>query len=122
MRGLSAVSPALQLALGRTIRERREALHMTQEALAARIGMNRERVGRAEAGRHALMLGTIELFARGLEMKASELLAEAEALSARTESRTKTSRAPTARCTSLDCCPSTACTCDWTVAAVEAAE
>ena len=80
MRGHSAISLHLQLGLGHTIRARRQAMGLTQEALAARIGIGRSHVGRVEAGRHALMLGTIELFAFGLGCLTSELVADAEAI------------------------------------------
>jgi transcriptional regulator with XRE-family HTH domain len=80
VRGLSAVSLHLQHGLGRAIRQRREALGLTQDELGARIGIGRTRVSRVESGKHCLMLGTVELYARGLDCRASELVADAERL------------------------------------------
>ena len=54
--------------IGETIREARERAGVSQAALAAKIGMLRENVIRAEKGRVNLTVETLTRFADGLEV------------------------------------------------------
>jgi transcriptional regulator with XRE-family HTH domain len=66
--------------LGLVIRQRREALGLSQGDLAALVQTQRPLVSRVESQRHVLSLETLERYARALECRPSELLAAAELL------------------------------------------
>jgi transcriptional regulator with XRE-family HTH domain len=61
-------------AVGRNIRANRKRAELTQEALALRCDMHMVEIGRAERGLRDLRVSTIARIARGLGIKASELL------------------------------------------------
>ena len=62
--------------IGKRIRERRHALHLSQEALAANAGVSPETIRRLEAGQISPNLATFGKAADGLQVSASALLAE----------------------------------------------
>jgi transcriptional regulator with XRE-family HTH domain len=68
------------LCIGLVIRQRREALGLSQRDLAERVDTLRPLVSRVESMRHVVSLETLERYARALECKPSELLAAAELL------------------------------------------
>jgi transcriptional regulator with XRE-family HTH domain len=68
------------LCIGPVIRQRREALGLSQRDLAERVDTPRTLVSRAESSRHVVSLETLERYARALECRPSELLAAAELL------------------------------------------
>ena len=61
-------------AVGLKIRRVREALGMTQEELAKRVGLVRTSIANIEAGRQRLLLHEIEGFAAGLGTTPKHLL------------------------------------------------
>jgi transcriptional regulator with XRE-family HTH domain len=63
-----------QARVGQRIREGREALGLSQEAFADRIGTSFQQVGRVERGEHDLRLSTLMLFAEGIGTTVSDLL------------------------------------------------
>ena len=65
-------------ALGRAILRARRRQRISQEELAARAGMDRTYVGGIERGEENPSLEKILLLARALEMKASQLVLDAE--------------------------------------------
>jgi transcriptional regulator with XRE-family HTH domain len=68
-----AQEKALQ-ALGKAIRQRRDEFGISQEALADRSGINRTYVGDVERGERNVALVNIVVFAKALDLTASELL------------------------------------------------
>jgi DNA-binding XRE family transcriptional regulator len=60
--------------VARTFRTTREALHMTQEQLAKRVGLTRTSIVNFEAGRQRCMLHQIERMARVLHIKFLRLI------------------------------------------------
>jgi transcriptional regulator with XRE-family HTH domain len=77
---MSAAVKELCLQLGLVIRQRREALGLSQRDLAERVDTPRPLVSRVECRRHVLSLETLERYARALDCRPSELLAAAELL------------------------------------------
>jgi transcriptional regulator with XRE-family HTH domain len=71
--------PTLQHRVARTVRRLREARGLSQEAFAQVVGVHRTTMGRIERGAYDLSLSTLEQIAVALELRLSELLAEAEA-------------------------------------------
>ena len=65
-------------ALGRAILRARRRQQISQEELAARAGMDRTYVGGIERGEENPSLEKILLLARALEMRASQLVLDAE--------------------------------------------
>lgn len=63
-----------QAIVGGRIRQGREALGLSQEALADRMGTSHQQVGRVERGETDLRLSTLLDFARGVGVSASELV------------------------------------------------
>lgn len=61
-------------AFGRSVRARREALNLSQEALGGLIGLSRTSVTNIEAGRQNVVAYTVRLLARHLETSADALL------------------------------------------------
>ena len=57
---------ACHVAVGAKIRIIREALGLTQDEVAHRVGLNRTSVTNVEAGRQRLVLHDVETFARAL--------------------------------------------------------
>ena len=64
----------LYRALGKRIKARREALDLSQEELATRIGMTRASVANIESGAQRLMLHSIPKVARALRWTPRKLL------------------------------------------------
>ncbi len=65
-------------ALGLTVRARREALELSQEALGERADLHRTYVGGIERGERNVTFKNLEAIARALNVRASQLVAEAE--------------------------------------------
>jgi transcriptional regulator with XRE-family HTH domain len=63
-------------ALGVRIRQRREALTLTQAQLGQRCGLHRTFIGSIERGERNIALLNLRSVARGLRVSLSELLAE----------------------------------------------
>ena len=78
-----AEARTLAAAMGVTVRSLREAKGWNQEALAAHCGFFRTYLSRVETGRANPTLNVIDVLAKSLDRRASELLAAAEALLAR---------------------------------------
>lgn len=62
--------------VGAVIRKRREALALSQEAFADRIGMHRNYYGAIERGEKTMRLDTLERVATGLGVESWRLLRE----------------------------------------------
>lgn len=71
---------ALQRALGAVIRTRRQALGLSQEALAEGCGLHRTYIGSVERGERNLSLINIVRLATAMGLTPSGMLAEAETL------------------------------------------
>jgi transcriptional regulator with XRE-family HTH domain len=67
------LSPATQL-LGQRIRDQRQALGLSQEALAERSGIHWTFLGQVERGRRNLSLHNLLKIADGLEVDPAELV------------------------------------------------
>ncbi len=67
----------LQRRVGASIRRRREALGISQEAFAAHIGMHRTYYSAIERGEKNLSLSTIQRLCVGLGVKAWEIFKDA---------------------------------------------
>lgn len=65
-------------ALGVALRERREELGLTQEALSLRTGVPQRRIWEVEAGAGNPTARTLLRLVRGLDMPCSQLIARAE--------------------------------------------
>ena len=70
---------ALQCAVGAVVRTRRQALGLSQEALAEKCGLHRTYIGSVERGERNLSLSNIVRLATALGLSSSGMLAEAEA-------------------------------------------
>ncbi|MFN7883167.1 MAG: helix-turn-helix domain-containing protein [bacterium] len=64
--------------LGDAIRARRQALQMSQEALADASGVNRTHMGEVERGKRNISFMSIVKIASAMDAKASDLIAEAD--------------------------------------------
>ena len=71
--------PDLQAAFGRAVRERRQAIGLSQEELAEAADLHRTYIGDIERGGRNVSLVNIARIADALGSTASELLALAEA-------------------------------------------
>jgi transcriptional regulator with XRE-family HTH domain len=69
-----AQEEALQGAIGKAIRQRRDEFGISQEELADRSGINRTYIGDVERGERNVALVNIVVFAQALDLTASELL------------------------------------------------
>lgn len=69
-------------ALGIALRERREELQLTQEAVALRTGVPQRRIWELEAGAGNPTARTLLRLVSGLDAPASQLIARAERLAA----------------------------------------
>ena len=65
------------------LRRRREALDLSQEALARRAGISTVFVGRVESTRNQPTINSMQKLATGLDARLSDLIREAEALAKR---------------------------------------
>lgn len=72
-------------ALGQALRERREALELTQEALSLVTGVPQRRIWEIEAGIGNPTARTLLRLVGGLDAPCSEIVARAEALAAASE-------------------------------------
>lgn len=68
--------------LGQALRERREELNLTQEAVSLRTGVPQRRIWELETGNGNPTARTLLRLVAGLETACSEVFARAEALSA----------------------------------------
>lgn len=68
----------LSQALARVLRERREAIGLSQEELADRAGLHRTYISLIERGERRPTVDVLDRLARGLAMRASALLVQAE--------------------------------------------
>jgi transcriptional regulator with XRE-family HTH domain len=64
--------------IGDAMRKRREALGVSQEGFADRIGMHRAYYGALERGEKNLQLSTLERVCEGLDVRMWEVLRDAE--------------------------------------------
>lgn len=64
--------------LGDAIRARRQAAGLSQEALADAAGINRTHMGEAERGKRNVSLMAVVKIAAAMNIKSSEILAEAK--------------------------------------------
>ena len=71
-------TPDLHRRFGGAVRERREELRWSQEALAHRAALNRSYLGEVERGSVAPSLTTMEKIARALDVRLSDLLMRCE--------------------------------------------
>jgi DNA-binding XRE family transcriptional regulator len=69
-------------ALGIALRERREELHLTQEAVSLRTGVPQRRIWELEAGAGNPTARTLLRLVAGLDLPCSQLIARAERLAA----------------------------------------
>jgi len=69
-----------QMTLARTMRQRREALALSQEGFADLIGVHRTYYSSVERGERNVSLKNLLRIARGLSTPLSQLIAEAEAV------------------------------------------
>lgn len=61
--------------IGKVIRQRREALDLSQENLAALSDLNRNYIGEIERGEVTISIVSLEKLARGLGIRLSDLIA-----------------------------------------------
>ncbi|MCL8250087.1 MULTISPECIES: helix-turn-helix domain-containing protein [Aeromicrobium] len=64
----------LQKIVGRRLREQRQALGLSQEAMAERLGYHRTFLGSVERGERNLTLASVEQLAASLDMAPLDLL------------------------------------------------
>lgn len=76
------------LALGRALRERREELKLTQEAVSLRTGVPQRRIWELEAGAGNPTARTLLRLVAGLDVPCSQLVARAEALAVEADALT----------------------------------
>jgi transcriptional regulator with XRE-family HTH domain len=75
---MSTSSKNFSVALGHAIRERRQALGMSQEQLSAEAGLHRTYISDVERGARNVSIHTLRKLAFALQVSASSLLAGAE--------------------------------------------
>lgn len=78
---MSDATPFLR-ALGRALRDRRDELGLTQEAVSLRTGVPQRRIWELEAGIGNPTARTLLRLVSGLDMPCSELFARAEQIAA----------------------------------------
>jgi len=64
----------LQSVFGRNLRTRRKVLHLSQEEVGERAGMNKNYVSRVEEGQLNITLGTMKRLATALDLDVLTLL------------------------------------------------
>ena len=72
------MAQSLRVQLGRAVRQLRSDAGYSQEGFADAIGVHRNYMGTVERGETNITLENLEKIAKGLRMKASELLQRAE--------------------------------------------
>ena len=70
-------SRAMAQAVGKVIRRHRVNRGLSQEGFADLIGVHRTQIGFLERGENTASIYALAVFARGLEVRASDLLREA---------------------------------------------
>jgi transcriptional regulator with XRE-family HTH domain len=70
--------PTLQERLGKSLRKRREAMGLSQEAFADQIEMHRTYYSALERGEKNLTVGTLERICTGQEARVSDVVRDAE--------------------------------------------
>jgi transcriptional regulator with XRE-family HTH domain len=68
----------LQVAFGRTIREIRLELGLSQEKLAQKVKVSRNFLGSVERGESSLSLEVVERLARAMDIRLSDLFIKVE--------------------------------------------
>jgi transcriptional regulator with XRE-family HTH domain len=68
------VTSELQKIVGRRLREQRESLGLSQEAMAERLGYHRTFLGSVERGERNLTLASVEQLATSLGVPALDML------------------------------------------------
>ena len=76
------VVPSLRPVLGQVLRDAREEAGMTQEALAAKAGMDRAYISEIERGKASPSVDRLFRICRAMDVRASTILARVEKLSA----------------------------------------
>ena len=71
---VARVTSELQKIVGRRLREQRESLGLSQEAMAERLGYHRTVLGSVERGERNLTLASVEQLAASLGVPALDLL------------------------------------------------
>jgi transcriptional regulator with XRE-family HTH domain len=71
---VARVTSELQKIVGRRLREQRESLGLSQEAMAERLGYHRTFLGSVERGERNLTLASVEQLASSLGVPALDLL------------------------------------------------
>ena len=64
--------------LGDRVRQRRLGLGISQEAFANKCGVHRTYIGKVERGEQNVSMGSLEGIAKGLGVRISQLVREAE--------------------------------------------
>ncbi|HSY82141.1 MAG TPA: helix-turn-helix transcriptional regulator [Gemmatimonadaceae bacterium] len=64
--------------LGDRVRQRRIGLGISQEAFANKCGVHRTYIGKVERGEQNVSMGSLERIAKGLGVRISQLVREAE--------------------------------------------
>ena len=73
------MSPSTRIMFARLLRQRREALGLSQEALAERAELHRTYVGSVERGERNVSVDNMERLARAVGCEVRDLLGEADA-------------------------------------------
>lgn len=68
----------IQQKVGRAFRKRREALKVSQEAFADSLGVHRTYYSAVERGEKDIRITTLERIAKGLGVRASDVIKDAE--------------------------------------------
>lgn len=73
-------SPAFQAALGLAVKTRRQELGLTQEQLANETELHQRWISNVETGKRNPSYASLRRLAAGLELSASQLIAQAEGI------------------------------------------
>lgn len=73
-------SPAFQAALGLAVKTRRQELGLTQEQLANETDLHQRWISNVETGKRNPSYASLRRLAAGLELSASQLIAQAEGI------------------------------------------
>jgi transcriptional regulator with XRE-family HTH domain len=75
--------PKIEKLFGIVVRRRREALGLSQEDFADKVGIHRTYVSSIELGKVGISIGIAEKLSQGLETSLSQLFSEAESSTSR---------------------------------------
>lgn len=75
-------SSSFQAALGHAVKQRREEIGLTQEAVSLRAELHQRWISNVETGMRNPSYGSLRRLAAGLGLSASELIARAERIEA----------------------------------------